>query len=335
MGVLMRRNRLGRAGRGGQVLLLLALFLAACGGGDEPAPPAGDTPDAGEQGGFELLSQSLEDGIQQAYLAYPSGDLKVTGWLFVNPYSEEDIEPCVIFNHGGVDGVTESTRALCRRLAKEGYIVFAPSYRGEDDSEGRVEVARGEVDDVLAALLLLRDHPGIRPGRFALVGTSHGALVSVLAATRPPAHELVRGVVAAYGVMDIHRWYPYLVAHGFDVSDSLTVAVYGQGPEDRPEAFAARSAVARAGQVGPMPVLLVQGGKDEVVPPEQAEAMLDALRGAGRTDDRLLLVEEGGHGFLFWDDPALHGPAELEAADRAWREILAFLDACLADDASG
>jgi dipeptidyl aminopeptidase/acylaminoacyl peptidase len=275
--------------------------------------------------GFVILERALEDGVEQAYVKYPSGDLSVTGWLFVNPFSANDVEPCILFNHGGVGGVSEGTRAKCRWLAKQGYIVFAPSYRGEDDSEGTIEVAAGEVDDVLAALTLLRDHPGIVPGQFALMGTSHGALISMMAAARPQARDQVRAVVAAYGVMDIYAWYQHLLDNDFDVTDSLSVAVYGTGPSDKPEAFAARHALSLVADLSPAPILLVGGQKDAVVPAAQARTMYDALREAGRTQDELRVYSTGGHGFLFWDDPKQHTTEELEQAEKAWAHILDFL----------
>lgn len=279
-----------------------------------------------EDEGFTILERALEDGVEQAYVRYPSGDLKVTGWLFVNPFSENDVEPCILFNHGGVDGVTEATRARCRWLAKEGFIVFAPSYRGEDDSEGEIEVAVGEVDDVLAALHWLEPHPGIVQGQFALLGTSHGALISVKAAARPEARGKVKAVVAAYGVMDMYAWYQHLLDNDFDVSDSLTVKVYGQGPEDKPEAFAARHALSVVHDLGDAPILLVQGAQDAIVPKEQARAMYHALVDAGRQQDRIRVYESGGHGFLFWDEPDKHTAEELADAEAAWNDILDFLN---------
>jgi len=275
---------------------------------------------------FEILERSMEDEIEQAYVRYPSGDLMVTGWLFVNPFSEQDVEPCVIFNHGGVGGVSAGTREKCRWLAKQGYIVFAPSYRGEDDSEGEIEVAAGEVDDVLAALALLAEHPGIQPGKFALVGTSHGALVSVKSLARPEAAGLVKGVVAAYGVMDIYAWYQYLLDNDFDVEDPLSVKVYGKGPQDKPDAFAQRHALDLIGQLpADVPIFLVQGQHDKIVPAQQALTMFGALRESGRQIDSCRVYDSGAHGFLFWDDPELHPVEELRDAANAWHDILGFL----------
>jgi dipeptidyl aminopeptidase/acylaminoacyl peptidase len=274
--------------------------------------------------GFEIVRREMVDDVEQAYVSYRSGELTVTGWLFVHPFSEVDTEPCVIFNHGGVSGVSEGTRERCRWLAKKGYIVFAPSYRGEDDSEGEVEVAAGEIDDVIAAMRLLSTHPGIRSGEFVLLGTSHGALVSVHVAARDEAKPWVKGIVAAYGVMDMYGWYQYLVDNDFDVGDSLSLRVYGTGPDDKPEAFAQRHAHSLIPRLGAAPIFLVQGALDRIVPKEQALDMYRALRESGRQVDDCRLYEHGAHGFLFWDDPKLHPVEELRDAEKAWNDILNF-----------
>lgn len=309
---------------------LLLLLLAACA---QDAPEGEDAasraPIEEERPGFELLDREMIDGVEQAYLSYPSGDLTVTGYLFVDPYSNQDVEPGLIFNHGGVGGVSDGVKERCRFLAKQGYMVFAPSYRGEDDSEGEIEVAAGEIDDVLAALAILREHPGIQRDRFVMMGTSHGALISMHVATRPLGKELLKGVVAAYGVMDIYGWYRYLVENDFDVSDPLSQRVYGEGPQDKPEAFAQRHALPLAERLGSTPVMLVQGARDRVVPAQQAGRMHEALMAAGRRQDHLRVYPLGEHGFLFWDDPELHSIEELAETEKAWEEILLFLRACL------
>lgn len=278
---------------------------------------------------MEILERDFVEDVEQAYVSYPSGDLTVTGWIFVHPFGEQDVEPCIVFNHGGVGGVNEATREKCRWLAKQGYIVFAPSYRGEDDSEGEIEIADGEVDDVVNAVLELRSHPGIQPDRFVLMGLSHGALISVKAMARPELCDVVQGVVAAYGVMDIYAWYQHLLDNDFDVTDPLSRKVYGDGPEDRPEAFAKRHALSLVDDLCEAPILFVQGDRDEIVPAAQATTMIQALRASGRLQDRIRLYDDGAHGFLYWDDPKLHDQTELREAKDAWMDILGFVDDCV------
>lgn len=329
MGFSHCAHSLVAARSGGKLALLLLALIASL----APRPASADLLAAEPR--FEILDRAMVDDVEQAYVSYPSGELTVTGWLFVHPFSEADVEPCIVFNHGGVNGVSEGTREKCRWLAKQGFIVFAPSYRGEDDSEGEIEVAAGEVDDVVNAVMELRKHPGILTDSFVLMGTSHGALISVKAMARPQMCDLVKAVVPAYGVMDIYAWYQHLLDNDFDVSDPLSRRVYGDGPQDKPEAFAARHALSLVPDLCDTPIFLVQGKHDEVVPAQQAITMSRALREAGRQQDLIRVYELGAHGFLFWDDPKQHETEALREAQNAWVDILSFVNDALGLDQWG
>ena len=307
------------------VTAALAVATALPAGGAEPvetgAAAAEHVFDGLEAAGFTLLATGTVDGVDEAEVVYDSDGLAVRGFVFAP--RERGLYPLVVFNHGGMSGVSADMKWRSRQLVERGAVVITPTYRGEGGSEGRIEVARGEVDDVLHAATLLSGWERVDPSRVALVGSSHGALVSMLAAAREP--DRFAGVAAACGVMDIVSWYHYLVAAGFDVGDSLSRAVYGDGPEDRPEAFAVRRAVPRARDIR-IPVLLQQGLADRIVPPFQARAMLDALRRAGHPDAALLEYPELGHAFWFWNDLRHHPQEELAEAERAWGDLLGFLD---------
>lgn len=265
-------------------------------------------------------------GLEAQEISYLSDGLRVRGFLFLPPGDGRG--PGIVFNHGGVSGVSKDMLRRSADLARAGYVVLTPAYRGEGGSEGRIEVADGEVTDVLTAAQILRGHPRVDPRSIALVGSSHGALISVLGATRDPRFA---AVAAACGVMDVHAWYRYLVDNGFDVSDSLSVAVYGRGPEDRPEAFERRSAVRVAGRLD-APLLLQQGLKDRIVPPDQVWRMAAALERTGKTRHRVLTYPRLGHAFWFWNDTRSHSADEIAEADRSWQDLLAFLRHHLAGD---
>jgi uncharacterized protein (DUF1684 family)/dienelactone hydrolase len=266
------------------------------------------------------------NGIHWQEVVYLSDGLRVRGFLF-----EPDApgrRPAILFNHGGVSGVSRDMMRRSADLAREGYVVFTPTYRGEGGSEGVVEVAKGEVNDILNAARLLRGHPRVDATRLALAGSSHGALISILAASRD---DSFRAVAAACGVMDVEAWYRYLVDNGFDVSDSLSVAVYGRGPEDKPEAFRVRSAVRVAAKLR-APLLLQQGMKDRIVPPDQVWRMSAALERAGRPRPLVKTYPLLGHAFWFWER-SHHSEAEVLEAEESWADLVVFLESNLGVEA--
>lgn len=277
---------------------------------------------------FQTEGTRVISGIAVQEISYLSDGLRVRGFLF--DAVGQGRRPAIVFNHGGVSGVSKDMLRRSVDLAKAGYMVLTPAYRGEGGSEGRVEVAAGEITDVLTAAQVLRGHRKVDPRYVALVGSSHGALVSVLGATRD--HRFA-AVAAACGVMDVHAWYRYLVDNGFDVSDSLSVAVYGSGPEDKPEAFEQRSAIRVAARLT-TPLLLQQGLKDKTVPPDQVWRMAAALDRAGGNLHTVRTYPKLGHAFWFWNDAKTHSPDEIAEAERSWDDLLRFLAAHLSGDGS-
>ena len=259
---------------------------------------------------------------EELWISYQSDGLRVRARVFwpagPGPF------PGVVYNHDGVSGLSDSTLERCRELALAGYAVVAPSYRGEDGSEGQIEVAKGEVNDALNALAWLRAHPRADPARIAMVGTSHGALVSLLAASRT---SQLRALVFAYGVADIERWYGYLVATGQLGRDALTRQVYGDGPTARPESFRIRNGRLVVDRVK-VPTLILQGGRDTIVPPDQASLLHGLLSAAGLPSE-LRVYPASGHGFLIYRARELrrHGPGSPEYRESvaAWNDLLAFL----------
>jgi dipeptidyl aminopeptidase/acylaminoacyl peptidase len=241
-----------------------------------------------------LVERLPDRGSVQVYnVTYSSEGLAVKGKLYIPAQTPA---PGVLFNHDGVKGVTPSTQERSLELAKRGFVVFAPSFRGEDGSEGEIEVAAGEVADVLAAAQFLQSRPEVRPGKLGLVGTSHGALVSLLAAGRAP--ELFAGLVFGYGVAEIYQWYDFLKSTKQLGNDALTLKVYGKGYDDVPENFRRRNGL-QAIPTLQCPVLILQGAKDTLVPANQATLLAEALRKATKPVD-LKIYPQAGHGFLIY-----------------------------------
>ena len=267
---------------------------------------------------------------------YPSGTLKINAFIVTPEKAQLHLSedryaanypaqqyPVILFNHGGISGLNENSKRRCRELSAQGYVVFASSFRGEDQSDGKIEVALGEVDDVLAGLRWLEQNATIEhidPERVALVGFSHGALISLQAAKR--AHR-IKALVFSYGVSDVYTWVQYLRDSGQLGQDALTMKIYGTGPQSRPNEYAARFGLANLDQLDPrLEVLIVQGKLDEIVPPSQAEALAKALN-AQSIKTTVRYFPNATHGFLIRRE-ALIG-LEKQQSDQAWQTIYQFL----------
>ena len=271
--------------------------------------------------GATLISSKTTKGVLEQDLWYKSGNLRIRGRLFL-PSGTARVAG-IVYNHGGVSGLSNLAATRCRELAQAGFAVFASSYRGEDGSDGKIEVAKGEIDDVLAGYRWFRTHPRVDANRIAQFGTSHGALIGLFTSVRDSSF---RSLVFAYGVADIVAWYKHLVRTKQLSNDQLTKDTYGTGPTDRPESFAIRMGLSAVPKLSSqMPVLLVQGGKDVVVPPEQA-ASLHKVMQANSKKSQLNIYPNSEHGFVITQEAAAQKSkvAGLEAK-QAWADIKKFL----------
>lgn len=160
---------------------------------------------------------------------------------------------------------------------------YGRAYRERLDGEWGVV----DVDDVIAAARGLADVGLADPSRIAIRGGSAGGW-TVLSA-------LVRGGtftagISRYGVADLRM----LVEQTHDFEASYIDGLVGPLPEAE-ALYVERSPLTHADRID-VPVLLMQGGTDRVVPAAQSESIRDALAARG-IDHEYVLYPEEGHGF--------------------------------------
>lgn len=252
---------------------------------------------------------------------YPSGKLKVKGKLYVAKKSATP-KALIIFNHDGISGISKYHELSSLRLASQGFAVFSPSYRGEDGSEGQIEIAKGEVDDVINVLPLLRSV--VKTDSVYLMGASHGALISLLAASRLAPGE-IKGVIFAYGVADIYSWWDYLKKAGKLGKDPITRRTYGDGPQARPQSFSIRHGLTAAEKLQ-VPILILQGGQDDITPPQQGRILAQTLKERG-ANYQYKEYPNCLHGFLVYAPYLKNGvtQAERRETECAWQDVFNFL----------
>lgn len=143
-----------------------------------------------------LASYRAEGNKIYALLTVPNGAAPAAGW------------PVIVFNHGYIPPeqyrTTERYVAYVDALARSGYIVFKPDYRGHGSSEGDAAGGYGSPDytiDVLNAVSSLKRYPGADPDRIGMWGHSMGGSItlrSMVTTGDIKAGVIWSGVVASY-----------------------------------------------------------------------------------------------------------------------------------------
>lgn len=124
------------------------------------------------------IEQELLDGVnyRQYIASYKSDGLKIYGLLTVpEEQKPENGWPVIIFNHGYIPPdqyrTTERYTAYVDALARNGYLVFKPDYRGHGNSEGQplgAYYSSAYTIDVLNAVSALKRYQDADPQRIGL-----------------------------------------------------------------------------------------------------------------------------------------------------------------------
>lgn len=271
-------------------LALVLLLAASC--SDDPAASSAPSPDAGtgsppdagdvtDGGGATVdgatgpwlsVEPISDDGAVVAEkVSYRSQGLRIYA-LHCRPKAAGKYK-AFIYNHGGVSGIGGFNAAQCAEAVKNGYVVLMSSYRGEDGSEGNIEVCLGEVDDVLALIDIAKTLSYVDPDKITMAGVSHGGCITTRAVQRG---AVVKVAADIFGPKDWAANYAYWkkqVADGSPDSAALNGLIQvcevamGGTPDTKPDEYKKRSPIEFIADLDKFPgaYMAVHGGKDVLV----------------------------------------------------------------------
>lgn len=142
------------------------------------------------------------DSIEVYSITYLSDGLKVNG-LLVKPKKEGNY-PCVIYNRGGNRdfGALKIAHGILTlgQIAKEGYVVIASQYRGNEGSEGQEEFGGKDVNDVVILTEVLKEIEGADTNNIGMYGWSRGGMMTYMALTKT---NKIKAAVVGGGLSDL------------------------------------------------------------------------------------------------------------------------------------
>ncbi|HEX9636929.1 MAG TPA: S9 family peptidase [Acidobacteriota bacterium] len=239
-------------------------------------------------GALERLARSSPAAIDSGYLSvpeaieFPSARGRTAHGLFYPPRNRDfrappgEKPPLLVNCHGGPTAAAGVALDLALQFwTSRGIAVLDVNYGGSS-GYGRAyrERLKGQwgvvdVEDCIHGARHLAQAGRVDGARLAIRGGSAGGFTALCALA---ASGLFRAGASYYGVSDLERL--ARTSHKFEAHylDGLV----GPYPE-RIELYRERSPLYNADRIG-CPVIFFQGLEDQVVPPEQAERMVAALR---------------------------------------------------------
>jgi dipeptidyl aminopeptidase/acylaminoacyl peptidase len=177
----------------------------------------------------------------------------------------------------------------------QGWNVLVPDHRGST-GHGRAyqQALRGrwgdlDVADTIDVITHAHAHEWGSPGHTAIVGSSAGGFTALGAAASRP--ELMAAAIVAYPVTDLTD----LAERSHRFERHYTDTLVGPLP-DAAALYTARSPLHFTERLAKVPLLVMHGDSDPVVPVEQSRAFVERCRAAGATVD-YVEYEGEGHGF--------------------------------------
>ncbi|MBC2608091.1 alpha/beta hydrolase family protein [Pelagicoccus albus] len=210
--------------------------------------------------------------------------------------------PTVILPHGGPQAMdTLGFDWLAQAIASRGYLVVQPQFRGSIGFGslhrliGKGQWGRSMQDDLSDAVEVLTEKGLVDEGRVAIVGASYGGYAALAGAAFTP--DLYRCAVSINGVSDLPRIIDdarFLSAgarDGWRIDNWQNSMIGDKGDKKDLE----RVSPVRFADKVEIPVLLIHGKDDTVVPFDQAKAMNKALKREGKTVELVKLSKEDHH----------------------------------------
>lgn len=207
-------------------------------------------------------------------------------------------QPLIVMPHGGPFDVhdTWSFDRDAQFFASRGYAVLQVNFRGSSgrglafEWSGYKEWGGKLVDDVADGVKYAIDSKLADPNRICIYGASYGGYSALMGPVRYP--ELYKCAIGYVGVYDLKVMYD---------KDILNDTKYGRRFLDRtlgndPAKLIAMSPARNVDKIR-VPVFLVQGRVDRLVPMEQFNSLESAFRKQG-TPVETLVVSGEGHGFV-------------------------------------
>lgn len=206
----------------------------------------------------------------------------------------DELPPLLVISHGGPTSATSSALSLSIQFwTSRGLAVLDVDYGGSS-GYGRAyrERLKGQwgivdVDDCVNGAKYLVERGLVDGKRLAIRGGSAGGYTTLCALT---FRDIFSAGASHYGVSDLAG----LAKDTHKFESRYLFGLVGPYPE-REDLYYQRSSINFASRIA-CPVIFFQGSEDKVVPPEQAESMVEALR-SNKVPVAYLLFEGEQHGF--------------------------------------
>ena len=230
--------------------------------------------------------EGVAEPAERRAISYKAADgMTIPAFLTLPHAAAEKNLPLIVLPHGGpASAETWNFDWWSQALAAQGYAVLQPNFRGSVLDSKFLEAGFGEwgrkMQTDLSDGVRYLEHEGIiDPKRVCIVGASYGGYAALAGVTVESG--VYRCAVSVAGLSDLRRFRKWTIANQLTISQRYWDRFMGTADQNDP-ALLAISPIEHVAALS-VPVLLIHGRDDTVVPYEQSDVMLSALKRAGKS----------------------------------------------------
>ncbi|WP_199613633.1 alpha/beta hydrolase family protein [Paenibacillus alkalitolerans] len=219
------------------------------------------------------VERSLGEYAEQAVayrIEYLSDGYKVVGFI-IKQREINGKTPLLIYNRGGAEErglINHNVLIFLSYFVRKGFVVLTTQYRGNDGGEGQDRWGGDDINDVLNLMRVAEKLDYVDMSKKVMLGQSRGGLMTYLALKKKA--ELNAAVVINGPSNMIDLYY-----QREEVMKEILDRLVGDPVRDKKE-YTERSAIYWAEEIN-VPVLIIHGEKDLMVPVSQAREMIKKL----------------------------------------------------------
>lgn len=219
-------------------------------------------------------------------LKYQSDGLSVTAYLYRPANTKDKKLPLIIFNRGSyiVGDLGAQLVPMFRRLAAEGFVVLAPLLRASNGAPGQDQVGGADLDDLMNTRSLIRSLEFVDQKNLFMYGHSRGGMMTFQAIRDGFP---LNAAATIGGFTDFNA----LVTSKPEQYDPLLKQIWPDYAAHQEEINHRRSAIRWADKLN-VPLLLMHGGGDHTVNPEQTLNLAQLLQKAGKSYELIIVNGE-------------------------------------------
>ncbi len=215
---------------------------------------------------------------------YNSDGLELIAYLYGPKKKSKTKRPVILFNRGSyVRGdIAPELLPMFHRLAKAGFTIVAPMYRGSDGAEGHDELGGADLNDLMNVVGLLKELKSVDTQNVFLYGESRGGMM---------VFQAIRDGFPARAAATFGGFTDLTPLTETEQGKGMTAAIWPDFDENRTQIIKRRSAIQWPEKIN-IPLLLMHGSNDGTISPTQT---LQFASGLAETEkEYAVIVFPGG-----------------------------------------